>query len=474
VFRRALPVVSVAAVALLAAGCGGGQSRAGPILGAGGAAEIPASAALVVSVDTSFGSKATDELRALLDRFPAKGQLYGAIRRELAKEGLDFDADVRPAFGPETDLVLLDLAASEPDYVLLTQPEDPAKLDALLAKAPEPEPIVHEVLDGWTVAADSAETIAAFRDAAAANGALAASDTYREATSDLPEDALATLYVNGAPAMEALAKRGTTTIPRFGRLAWISGALQAQDGGVSFDLHAKGDDVTVTPYSARLASTAPARSLAFVSFNALGDALKGIAQQPPLGDIADLLGGEGAVYVRAGAPLEVTALLDESNPVDAVARVDELVRRFGGLIPYFPVQSGWSAYAPGPRPQETHIGGVSARRVSLYGASLNYAAVGGQLVVTTSEQGIRELAPLAPKFSSDPVFRSARDTAGMPDETTGFAFVNLQDTIPLVEGLTTSTIPPEVAENLKPLQAFLAFGTLDGDTLSVHLFVQVS
>ena len=77
-------------------------------------------------------------------------------------------------------------------------------------------------------------------------------------------------------------------------------------------------------------------------------------------------------------------------------------------------------------------------------------------------------------FSSDPVFKSAVDAAGTPGETTGFVFLNLHGTIPLNERLGASAIPPEVAVNLQPLQAFLAYGTVDGDTVSARLFVQVS
>ena len=86
----------------LITGCGGGGARNAPALGEAGAREIPSNAPIVVSLDTSFSSRATSELRALVDRFPAKDRLYAAIRNELAKQGLDFGADVRPALGPET------------------------------------------------------------------------------------------------------------------------------------------------------------------------------------------------------------------------------------------------------------------------------------------------------------------------------------------------------------------------------------
>ena len=61
----------------------------GAALGASGAAEIPASAPLVVSVDTSFDSSAWHDLLHLLDRFPANDKLYAQLRNRLAKQQVD-------------------------------------------------------------------------------------------------------------------------------------------------------------------------------------------------------------------------------------------------------------------------------------------------------------------------------------------------------------------------------------------------
>ena len=178
--------------------------------------------------------------------------------------------------------------------------------------------------------------------------------------------------------------------------------------------------------------------------------------------VTALLRGEGAVYARTGAPLpEVTALLGEADPAAAVKTVDALVAGLGGLAGIGPAA-------------ETQVGGVTAKRVSLGRFPLYYAAVGNRLVITDATTGITGGVPLAPKFSSDPVFRAARDAAGMPDEMTGFVFINLHDTIPLLERLGASVIPAPLAANLRPLQAVLAYGTADGDTLSARLFLQVS
>ena len=57
---------------------------------------------------------------------------------ELEQDDVDFEQDVKPALGPELDIVVLDLGqgadAPDPEVVALLQPGDPAKLDALLEK----------------------------------------------------------------------------------------------------------------------------------------------------------------------------------------------------------------------------------------------------------------------------------------------------------------------------------------------------
>jgi hypothetical protein len=53
----------------------------------------------------------------------------------------------------------------------------------------------------------------------------------------------------------------------------------------------------------------------------------------------------------------------------------------------------------------------------------------------------------------------------MPDSNAGFLYVNLKDTIPILENLVTSSgrnIPPAVQQNLEPLRSALFYATIDG------------
>ena len=78
--------------------------------------------------------------------------------------------------------------------------------------------------------------------------------------------------------------------------------------------------------------------------------------------------------------------------------------------------------------------------------------------------------------ATDPVFKDAISAAGMPDATSGFFYVNLKDSIPLLESLVQlsgQTVPSTVGGNLTPLHAFLAYGNSKGSETTFTAFLQV-
>jgi hypothetical protein len=95
-------------------------------------------------------------------------------------------------------------------------------------------------------------------------------------------------------------------------------------------------------------------------------------------------------------------------------------------------------------------------------------------VVTIARSGIADLWGDGERLSDDPVFQDARDAADMPDETTGFAYVNLQDLVPFILGFAEGgDIPEEVRNNLEPLRYLLLFGAQDGDTSTFGGFLGI-
>ena len=65
----------------------------------------------------------------------------------------------------------------------------------------------------------------------------------------------------------------------------------------------------------------------------------------------------------------------------------------------------------------------------------------------------------------------------MPDQTSGFLYVNLKDSISLVEGLARlggSTLPAEVVDNLRPPRTFIAWATLGETESSLTAFLEIN
>ena len=111
------------------------------------------------------------------------------------------------------DFAALDLS-DEGVGVGLTQTDDRAALEALLAKSDE-ELVVEELEDGWFAFSDDRASIAAF-ETAAAKGTLADDAQFSDAMGELPDQALAKLYVNGAGLEDELEAFGSSVLARPG------------------------------------------------------------------------------------------------------------------------------------------------------------------------------------------------------------------------------------------------------------------
>ena len=102
---RSLTIFVVAFLAL-AVGCGEQNAASGPA----GASIAPASAAVFVSIRTDSGSEQWQQAEDLIAKFPDGRRAIDSILSELSDKGVDFEQDLQPALGPETDIVGLDLS----------------------------------------------------------------------------------------------------------------------------------------------------------------------------------------------------------------------------------------------------------------------------------------------------------------------------------------------------------------------------
>ena len=446
----------MALVAVLAAGCGG-TSKTGSASGApAGTSVAPASAIGFVSLNTDASSTQWKNADALLSKFPIRDKLLADIEKST-----HLSTDILPLLGPEVDLVVL--AGSAPRYIGMTQPTEVLKFDALLER--QSPPLKHEVLGGWTIFGETQASLDAFKSEAA-NGKLADADSFKRATADLPTEANAIAYVNGAAAMTALksalpAQAGA--VPT-GKLEWIGAALSSQPDLVKLVGSYKSGQSAGQTFKPALLSHVPSGALLVASFRG-GDQLKQQLTQTPgvrkqigqveqflgvtVDQIAALVAGEGVLYVSAGVPYpEVTLVLRQSDPSAAATTLNKLVTRLASFA--------------NAKVTDAAIPGESAKKVALGGVSIYFGVSGDNLVISDSAKGFG--APGSTSITDDPVFQKASEAAGRPDQSAGFLYVNIKDSVPLIQGLAElsgTTIPPDVITNLAPLQSFLAYATAD-------------
>jgi hypothetical protein len=467
------------------AGCGE-EAGSGP----DGASVTPASAQLFVSIDSDSGSDQWKQAGALLDKFPGGDKLIASALGELSKEGVDFHQDVEPAFGPETNVVGLDLS-DEGEFVGLTQPDDAQKLKDVLAKGDTP--LVSREIDGWTAFAETDAVLDEF-DAARKQGTLADASDYQDAIGEVNQDGLVQLYLNGSGLAEAIAKEQGPSSPQLdtffpgGKIPSFAVSVTAEDNGARIEGASTSTDestFSTDNFNPELPEQVPGGVLFYANGNDLEQAFSRardvLGEQNPqfdqdlarleaqIGvsldeDVFPLFSGETAIYVRPSLLIpEVTLVTDVDDEDAAMATVNKLASAIGQYVP------------AAQRVIDVDISGVQAKQMPVSGpVSLYWAAFDGHLVLTTSRMGIADLKSGDDRLADDEDFKSALEQADMPDETSGFVYVNLHDAISSVLGLGAANVPPDVRANLEPLDSLVLWSSKDGETLRFAGFLGVN
>jgi Protein of unknown function (DUF3352) len=460
-------VFVVTALLLPVVGCAEGSSDPA------GASVAPAASQVFVSLDTSFDSSNWEAGRGLLEKFPDGNRAVDWLMNELGEEGLDFEEDVKPALGPETDLVALDVAG-EGKVVGLTQPDDKAKLDTLLAKSQEP--LVSREIDGWVAFSDTAANLDEF-ERLQSDGTLESDSAYEKVSGEVPDDGIAQVFV------AASALRSTPLAGLFGSDApSFAFSLDPQEDGIHLDGAASPatGDLFSDEFSAELPGQVPGGVFLYAGasdlerqLGTLRDFLAEVAPEAErdigraeaeIGvsldeDVFPLFSGESALYVRPGFPIpEVTVVTQVDDEHGAVAVLDKLAREV-------------EEYYGTAELHSVQIGDLQAKELAVNEfVSVFYAAFDGKLVITTSRQGVSDLQSDAGRLADDEHFKAAAEVAGMPSETTGFLYVDLERALPAFLGLMAfggQATPDWVERNLEPLQSLLLYGKRDGDTARV-------
>src|SRR5437763_8301479 len=309
-------------LALVAAGCGGTTSQ----IGTGASGLVPASAPAFIAVDTDPGSSQWQTIDQLASRFPGKQKAIDSLKADLRKQGVDWEADVKPALGKELDFAWLDFENNGRDFVLLVQPQDESKFQAFVRKAnaSEKDPsnrAVYDRFQGWEVVAPERSTIDRFEKASGSGAPLADQAAIKQSMDRLGGNSLVRAYVNGKFLMNSARTYGGAQIQpyldKLGTLDWIALRLGATSAGVGMDTIVHGTPGKLfkgapssSAFSPKLLGTVPQDALLYLTFHGSKGMFSGLQQNAlfntpqyrqfarPLQQIGPVLEGENAVYVR--------------------------------------------------------------------------------------------------------------------------------------------------------------------------------
>ena len=468
---RALAAAAVLCLALLAAGCGASTAETGSVPES--AKLAPADALGFVTLVTDESSEQWENADRLLGLFPdARAQLLEEVRAELAQEDLSWDADVAPALGDE--LVVVVTADKRP--IVLLQPGDEERLAALLERADDP-PVRASVSD-WTALAETRADLDAYL-AALHRATLEGVGAFSEAMEGLPDDALARGWVDRRPLLCELtsALEGSGVKGELG-VDWLAAGITAEDDGVHLSMGIRTPGDNGSSYEPELVERVPADAVAVLSFGGtLGildrvedavdvDAISNVLEDAvgvSLDSLVDALSGEGVLYVREGGDVpEVTLVLAPPDAREAFDTVDRVARRV--------------AEQTGEQVRTRTDGGLTVHELRAEGITVTYARLDDdRVIVTTGESGIADFLSDEPKLADADGFETAAERVELGERTRGFAYVDIDGVVPLVEGLTgQEAVPDEAREVLETLDSFILLASGDGPTTRLSGFLRVT
>jgi hypothetical protein len=471
--RRATPalVLLAAALAFATAGCGGAAEPGG--------GEVPDSASLAPADALAFATLTTDETSGqwtqasnLVARLPGGNRdLAAELTSALDEQGLTWQDDVAPALGPEVVLVV----THDRTTIVLTKPDDPAKLTTLIAKSDQP--VARGTVDGWTALAEQQTDLTAY-EASLARGTLAGDDSLAAGFEALPAEALVRAWVNVAAATPELGKElGQASKDLDLGVDSLSAAVAAEDDGVRLAVGVRTPGGDGTEYEPKLVGRVPGDAVAALSFGGTQKLVDEVERRIPLGDIADQVekatgvsvggildafSGEGIVYVRpAGTAPEVTLVLAPPDPDKVWQTVDRLAHRIAE-------QSGTTV-------RTVNEDGRDVSLVDADGATVRYARLDDDtVIVTTGVTGIRDFASDGDKLDSSDAYRRAADAVGLGDRTGGFLYVDIDGLLPIVDGLAGDALSAEDREAIQKLDAFVLEASRGGETTTLTGFLRLN
>jgi hypothetical protein len=468
---RLLPLAAVLlAIAALASGCAGAEETGATVPDS--ASLAPADAIAFASITTDADSDQWQQADAVLSRVPAlRDGLTGAIANGLGEQGLDWETDVAPALGPEVVVV----GTANRHAIVLVQPESTERLDALLEAVDED--VARAEVDGRIALAENAAHLAEYR-AALARGTIEDDPEFVAGVEALPADSLGLVWVDLAAVTKALGSAlegfGVSEPLEVG-LDWLAAALAADDDGLLLVLGSRTPGGGDTHYEPELFERVPADSVVAVSFGGTQGVLDRIEGQVDVEGIAgafekvtgvsldgvlEALTGEGVLFVRPGEELpEVTLALRPPDADETWTEVDRVIRELAR-----------DAGAPVTTSTEN---GIAVSQATAEGTTVRWARPEPGLVVVTTGTDVAVLSQGGETLAETDAFEAAAEDAGLGERTKGFAYVDVDGLLPVVERASGTEVPQDLQQSLGAIDAVLLQASGDGDTTRVSGFVRV-
>lgn len=455
----------------------------------------------------------TDEYEALADIAAAtplfSGQIVQRALGLLSGPGggaLDFDAEVRPWFGGEAAVAVLD-GATGPEAVELLEVSDADGADKF-AEGMSGAEVTSEQINGFLVLgpADGVEAIAqtaAGADGADDTGSLGDDEMATDLRAALPEHRVVDAWVSADGIDELIAgQRGN-----LGRLTPL--LAPGASLGAAASLGAEGDAIDLAVRSAldpklakqqpgffdafpgfepKLPEKLPGGSLGYLGFGDPGRTVRSLltqagAEAPGVAsgfaDLADQLQEQAGIDI-AGELLgslgdEAALALDSSQAASDSSSVAEPFPYLSFASTGVDEDRAREALAAlqgplGDVSQEREIEGVEARTLQVSPSlALTYAIFDGILAVSTSPDGIAGLVEAGGDDDGDGLDQSDRfrkATEGFPDEVSLLGYLDLGGVVTIGEqlGLAEDPVYATFAGEFRRLDA-LGFAVTDNDDM---------
>jgi hypothetical protein len=344
------------------------------------------------------------------------------------------------------------LQGGEP--VALTQPDDAAKLEALVRKLEDGQELEVRTIEGWHAVGKKSDLDAFERAREAGGGTLDESEEFETAFDGLEEDALMRAYGSG----EALRRIAQGSVPA-GGVGTVAFVAETLDDGIRFDGRTVGGEQQFQEFEPTLLDRVPDDSFFAASFanvdQMTSELRKGTIPFVPefermlgvtLDDLGRLLGGESVLYARSG--IGIPELTLATRPDDPAAAFETL-RRLASTLAGF----------TGGELRTTQVDGVEVQVLALEPVQVQLARVDDAVLVTTGLAALRDFRADGDKLGDADRFTDAVEDAGFEGETAGLLYVDLQAALPVLEGLagfSGSDLPAELRETLAQLDVFAA------------------